>query len=250
MTHPIRNPWLREDGVEDPPIPSTHTFNIGDLALDREDRLCRIVNIVREDGVDFAWIRYTDGSNPQGLGAIDLDGGVCEHRLHDGEVTDDGYVTMRPEQGLRPLPTEETQVTLEGDGRREMDTHLEATHYLDDTLEIIQDAINLEPEAFDAPLTHGKLLEAALEVIWGHGFADDQAGSTDTTNHVFRVGRHVLETDSHGFKTVHSYGTESAAQALIDFVEKRETQDTVLRAVVPSLSTEPGHVRPDRLHFA
>ena len=98
-----------------------------------------------------------------------------------------------------------------------METHLEAGgNWLPDTKQIIADAARLDERTPDLTL------EEALEIIWGHGFADDWAGDVDTTNHVFRVGRHVLETDGQGFKTVHSYGTEDAAQELIDFVRDRE----------------------------
>ncbi len=101
------------------------------------------------------------------------------------------------------------------------DTSLEAGGaWLPDTMDIIQDAMNLDSEAF-AGIPAQEWLKPALLVIWGHGFCDDQAGSTDTIGHVFRVGRHVLETDSQGFTDVHSYGTEDAAQELIDFVNER-----------------------------
>ena len=98
-----------------------------------------------------------------------------------------------------------------------MDTHLEAGGaWLPDTIELIEEQMKLDPEMF-VGVPAQEWLEVALDSVWLNGFADDSAGSVDTTNHVFRVGRHVMETDSHGFKAVHSFGTEEAAQELIDF---------------------------------
>jgi hypothetical protein len=104
------------------------------------------------------------------------------------------------------------------------DAHLEAGGaWLPDTMEIIGDAMKLETDAFQGVPAQA-WLEVALEVVWGHGFHDDCAGATDTTGHVFRVGRHVLETDERGFKTVHSFGTIESAQELIDFVDDQNAE--------------------------
>jgi hypothetical protein len=37
-----------------------------------------------------------------------------------------------------------------------------------------------------------------MEAFYGAGGADEQAGTVDTTGHVFRVDRFTLETDSAG----------------------------------------------------
>lgn len=105
-----------------------------------------------------------------------------------------------------------------------MNAHLEAGgNYLPDSIEIIEAAKNMDPDRF-VDLVGDELHEACI-VIWLNGVHDDQAGDTDRLGHVFRVGRHVVETDGYGFTRLHSYGTESAAQELIDFVAKQEGED-------------------------
>lgn len=105
-----------------------------------------------------------------------------------------------------------------------MDTHLEAGGaWLPDTIELIEEQMDLSPELFKG-VPAQKWLEVALENVWLNGCHDDAAGSVETTNHVFRVGRHVMETDNYGFKAVHSFGTEEAAQELIDFVAEQEAR--------------------------
>jgi hypothetical protein len=83
---------------------------------------------------------------------------------------------------------------------------------------MIDQARAIDPEAFDYMERKDEELRIALHTFWMNGCVDDQAGDVETTNHVFRVGRHVMETDSAGFTHVWSYGTESGAQELIDFV--------------------------------
>jgi len=80
-----------------------------DIVITRDNKLAKVVNLSREDGVWFAWIKYLDGSNPSGQGAIDPEAGICEHRVTTGKVmsgTDyynDSHWTT--ERGLRrPTP--------------------------------------------------------------------------------------------------------------------------------------------------
>lgn len=84
---------------------ASYTSTPGNIVLTRDDKLARIVNTSKEDGVLFAWIRYLDGSNPSGDGAIDPATGLCEHRVKTGKVmsgtdyyNDDHWTT---ERGLR-----------------------------------------------------------------------------------------------------------------------------------------------------
>lgn len=103
-----------------------------------------------------------------------------------------------------------------------MDTHLEAGgNYLPDTLEIIEAAKKISPESFDGEVLPNELHEAMI-VLWLNGCEDDSAGSTDSVGHVFRIGRHVVETDGMGFTTLHSFGTESGAQEIVDFVATQQ----------------------------
>lgn len=103
-----------------------------------------------------------------------------------------------------------------------METHLEAGgQWLPDTLEIIEDAKRIAPDRFVGEVLPNELHEAMI-VLWLNGCVDDQAGNVDSVGHVFRVGRHVVETDGYGFTRLHSYGLESLAQELIDFVAEQE----------------------------
>lgn len=68
-------------------------------------------------------------------------------------------------------------------------------------------------------------LAAALDTIYGHGFADAQAGDVDCGLHGARVGQYVLWTDSNGFHEVSEYADEGAAQAALDAEEARQNPD-------------------------
>lgn len=101
--------------------------------------------------------------------------------------------------------------------------HLEAgQNYLPDTLALIDEARAIDPEGFENGRMFDSPLETALQIIWSVQGQDEEAGATDTVGHVFRVGRHVLETDDAGFVRVHSYGTEACASELIEFVRAQE----------------------------
>jgi hypothetical protein len=56
---------------------------------------------------------------------------------------------------------------------------------------------------------------AELEEIYMNGLTDDQVGDTDhgPVNHVYRVGRQLVETISTGGKDVFTFDTEAAAIA-------------------------------------
>lgn len=97
-------------------------WQVGDRALTRDDKECVIVRIVREDGVDFAWIRYEHPADgPEGRGYVTE--GVWEHGLRDRRVMVPpemapagapsagwGYV-YASERGLRPVTP--IELTLE-----------------------------------------------------------------------------------------------------------------------------------------
>lgn len=86
-------------------------FNVGDVALTRDDHPVRIVNIVREDGVDFAWIKYLDGHLPYDVAGRVTgteDDPIWEHRVKRGDVLRPGGSYYNPadwttEDGLRPV---------------------------------------------------------------------------------------------------------------------------------------------------
>ena len=97
-------------------------YKPGDRALDRDGRTVVIERVVREDGVDFAWIRYPDGYLPhdvRGRVAGTEDDPIWEHRVLDGKVVGAGgdywndadwYV----EKGLRPVPEPTLELTVLG----------------------------------------------------------------------------------------------------------------------------------------
>lgn len=82
--------------------------------------------------------------------------------------------------------------------------------------ELVEQARELDDGAF--PFTdaeaevnvYGATL-AAVETIWGHGFADDQLGDVDNFNHYIRVNRWTLETDSCGHRYLEDHGSERDA---------------------------------------
>lgn len=59
-------------------------------------------------------------------------------------------------------------------------------------------------------------LAAAIEIIYGHGFADATAGSTQYGLHGARVGSYVLWTNDQGFLTLASYESAEKAQEALD----------------------------------
>lgn len=98
------------------------TLKPGDSALDRDGHVCTIVQVVHEDGVDFAWIRYPDGHLPypdvRGRVAGTEDDPVWEHRVEDGKVVASNADYWNPdawyvEEGLRPAPDDETTPSKE-----------------------------------------------------------------------------------------------------------------------------------------
>lgn len=63
-------------------------------------------------------------------------------------------------------------------------------------------------------------LVEALEAFYGHGVADQSSGDMEApTGHFYRVHRWVLTTDSHGFREVAEFDSESEAR------ERFETLD-------------------------
>jgi hypothetical protein len=80
-------------------------------------------------------------------------------------------------------------------------------------------------EAFGADCCEGPIspsyskaeseLIGALDAFWGMGSVDSEAGATDTTGHVFRVGRFTLFTDSQGFKHPTEHESETDAEAVV-----------------------------------
>lgn len=86
----------------------------GDRALDRDGHECVVITVVREDGVDFAWVRYLDGYMPGDVGgrvAGSETDPLWEHRVKTGKVVraggdywnDADWVT---ERGLRRVKEE------------------------------------------------------------------------------------------------------------------------------------------------
>jgi hypothetical protein len=66
-------------------------------------------------------------------------------------------------------------------------------------------------------------LVVALDILAGHGCADDQAGSTEYGLHLARFGRYVLSTDDRGFVYVEAYDDEMAAQTALDAEDARQS---------------------------
>lgn len=59
---------------------------------------------------------------------------------------------------------------------------------------------------------------ASLEMLWGHGLADEQSGNaSDGPGHVYRLDRWTVETNTQGDHDVTAYETEDLARAA--FVE-------------------------------
>lgn len=88
--------------------------------------------------------------------------------------------------------------------------------------QIIADAERLDARSFAADANAARpgkykgaddlALVVALDIITGHGAADETAGETDALGFAARVGRFVAVTDSAGFVTAYTYDTESAAE--------------------------------------
>lgn len=87
--------------------------------------------------------------------------------------------------------------------------------------EIVEEARKLDPEAL-SPETYagpGRFdgesdpeLASALDIISGHGFADETGGDVETLEgHGARFGRVILWTDSQGFKSVGIFSDDSEA---------------------------------------
>ena len=91
---------------------SRFSVRSGDEVLTRDDHPARVVRVVREEGVDFAWITYLDGHLPGPVGgrvAGTEDAPIWEHRVRSGRVLRSGGDYYRDadwiiERGLRPLP--------------------------------------------------------------------------------------------------------------------------------------------------
>ena len=67
----------------------------------------------------------------------------------------------------------------------------------------------------------------ALDMIWGNGFADGEAGEADRYGHCFRVSRWLLWTDSQGFKSVEAYRTDTEAEARLNEYAESEASERV-----------------------
>lgn len=79
----------------------------GEIVRDRDGKRAKLVYRYTEDGIDFSAIRYLDGSNPQGLGALDPATGLVEHTTFDRKAMgrDSDYwdmSTWEDDLGLRP----------------------------------------------------------------------------------------------------------------------------------------------------
>lgn len=98
---------------------------------------------------------------------------------------------------------------------------------------IIEDARKLDPE-FEQTLAdatgpgryeacaENRELAVAIDTIYGHGGADEEAGDVDFLGHFIRVGAFILSTDSTGFRTLTEYETEGEAEAAIAEVAEAE----------------------------
>lgn len=85
----------------------------GDKVLTRDGHVATVVTVVREDGVDFAWLTYDDGFLPFDVGgrvAGTEDSPIWEHRVKTGKVVRSGGDYWNPddwvvEKGLREVTT-------------------------------------------------------------------------------------------------------------------------------------------------
>lgn len=69
-------------------------------------------------------------------------------------------------------------------------------------------------------------LDEALEAIWGHGMADDEAGGVDEPGgQTFRVSRFTVHTDSDGSKTTTEHDTEADAEEHMDGLHDAEVEE-------------------------
>jgi len=93
---------------------------------------------------------------------------------------------------------------------------------------VIETGRNLEPETFDAEACAARAgkyqgaddlaLVVALDIINGHGFADESAGEVAMSGYAWRVGRFVGIESTQGFIGAEEYPTEGhAADRLRDF---------------------------------
>lgn len=74
-----------------------------------------------------------------------------------------------------------------------------------------------------------RLLATALDVIAGHGFADDQGSLNDSGDYVTRIGRFLLWTDSQGFIDCETFDSDDLAsnrfaQAILDAESDTESE--------------------------
>lgn len=105
----------------------------------------------------------------------------------------------------------------------------------DDRAEIIESARNLDAATFDSEScavgpgryqgTDDLSLVVALDIISGHGFADQTAGDTETTGHYARVGRFVLTTDSAGFVDSLTFESDGDAADYLDEIDEMFSDD-------------------------
>lgn len=58
------------------------------------------------------------------------------------------------------------------------------------------------------------------EEVYGTGFADELSGDVEApTGHFYRVGRHIVVTDSQGFKYLSDHGSVGKAQSFFSELE-------------------------------
>jgi hypothetical protein len=67
-----------------------------------------------------------------------------------------------------------------------------------------------------------RALVVSLDILSSHGYADDQAGSTEYGLYLERFGRHVLAHDDRGFVVAYRMDTEELAQAELDAEDARQ----------------------------
>jgi hypothetical protein len=75
-------------------------INKNDIVITRDNQLAKVIRLYSEDGVQFAAIKYLDGSNPQGDGALDPEARICEHCVSTRRTWGAGGQTGT-ERGLR-----------------------------------------------------------------------------------------------------------------------------------------------------
>ncbi len=102
---------------------------------------------------------------------------------------------------------------------------------------VIETARNLDPEAFDTDTREahpGKYecasdlpLVVALDIINGHGFADESTGDAAMSGYAWRVSRFVGIEDSQGFIDTETYPTDrQAVERLRDFDVPTEDEES------------------------